>query len=111
MGKRLDGTPDRKHRSRVTKAELDRAVRQLERSRDTGQYSWTDADSTLEQWLEHWLQTILPTPVRGKTLSTYRSQMRTQVIRALGAARLSEVRARPSSSCTGACSKPAAHRT
>ncbi len=93
MGKRLDGTPDRKHLSRATKAELDRAVRQLERSRDTGQYSWTDADSTLEQWLEHWLQAILPTSVRWKTLSTYRSQMRTHVIPALGAARLSELRA------------------
>lgn len=86
MGARLDGTPDRKHVSRATKTELDRAVRQLERSRDTGRYSWTEADSTLEQWLEHWLETILPTSVRWKTLSTYRSLMRLHVIPVLGAA-------------------------
>jgi integrase len=93
MGVRLDGTPDRKHVSRVTKAELDRAVRELERSRDGGQYVWTEADPTLKQWLEHWLEAILPATVRWKTLSTYRSQMRRHVIPALGAMRLSQVRA------------------
>jgi integrase len=92
MGVRLDGTPDRKHLSRSSKAELDRAVRQLEQSRDTGRYSWTEADSTLQQWLEHWLETILPMSVRWKTLSTYRSQMRLHVIPALGRVRLSELR-------------------
>ncbi len=79
--------------TRATKAELDRAVRELERSRDTGQYAWTGADPTLKQWLEHWLDAILPATVRWKTLSTYRSQMRRHVIPALGAMRLSQVRA------------------
>ena len=89
----LDGKPDRKHVTRATKAELDRAVRELERSRDTGQYAWTGADPTLKQWLDHWLDAILPATVRWKTLSTYRSQMRRHVIPALGAMRLSQVRA------------------
>lgn len=93
MGMRPDGRPDRKHVTRATKAELDRAVRELERSRDTGQYAWTGADPTLKQWLEHWLDAILPATVRWKTLSTYRSQMRRHVIPALGAMRLSQVRA------------------
>lgn len=92
MGTRLDGRMDRKHLSRGTKAELDRAVRELERSRDTGQYVWTEADPTLGQWLEHWLESVLPRAVRWKTLSTYTSQMRVHVVPALGALPLSDIR-------------------
>ncbi|MEO3937583.1 tyrosine-type recombinase/integrase [Dermatophilaceae bacterium Soc4.6] len=93
MGTRLDGRPDRRHVSRKTKAELDQAVRALERARDRGQYAWTEADPTLGQWLEHWLENVIPTAIRWKTLSTYRSQMRLHVIPALGPMRLSDVRA------------------
>lgn len=92
MGTRPDGRPDRKHVNRASKPELDRAVRELERSRDTGQYVWTEADPPLGQWLEHWLTAVLPMTVRWKTLSTYTSQMRLHVIPALGAVRLSELR-------------------
>ena len=91
-GSGLDGRPIRKHLSRATKAELDRAVRELERSRDSGTCSWTTSDSTLQQWMEHWLEAILPSTVRWKTLSTYRSQVRLHVIPHLGSARLSELR-------------------
>lgn len=92
MGARLDGRPDRKHISRGTKSELDRAVRALERSRDTGQYIWTESDPTLGQWLEHWLQNVLPSTVRWKTLSTYRSQMHVHIVPALGTVKLSALR-------------------
>lgn len=91
MGTRPDGRTDRKHIRRSTKAELDRAVRQLERSRDNGQYTWTEADPTLGQWLDHWLETILPMTARWKTLSTYRSLMRVHVIPAMGPVRLSRI--------------------
>jgi integrase len=91
-GSGLDGRPIRKHLSRATKTELDRAVRELERSRDSGTGSWTTSDSTLQQWMEHWLEAILPSTVRWKTLSTYRSQVRLHVIPHLGPARLSELR-------------------
>ena len=80
MGLRADGQPDRKHIGRKTKAELALAVRELERSRDTGQYRWTAADQTLGTWLDHWLTSILPMSARWKTLSTYRSLMRVHVI-------------------------------
>jgi integrase len=92
MGVRPDGRLDRKHLSRKTKTELEVAVRALERSRDTGQYVWTESDPTLAQWLEHWLGAVLPMTVRWKTLSTYRSQMRLHVIPALGHYRLSTLR-------------------
>lgn len=92
IGSGLDGRPIRKHLSRAAKSDLERAVRDLERSRDAGTTTWTSSDSTLQQWLEHWLEAILPSTVRWKTLSTYRSQVRLHVIPILGAARLSELR-------------------
>lgn len=92
VGRRLDGQLDRRHISRATKRDLDKAVRQLEHDRDAGQRSWLDGYDTLGEWLEHWLTAILPLSVRWKTLSTYRSLMRVHVIPAMGAARLTEVR-------------------
>jgi integrase len=89
--RRPDGKIQRKHVQRRTKAELREAVRELERSRDTGGYVWTTDDLTLEAWLEHWLEAVLPITARWKTLSTYRSQMRLHVLPALGAWRLSEI--------------------
>jgi integrase len=92
MGRRPGGGIDRKHVKRATRAELDKVVRALERSRDAGQYVWTVADPTLQLWLEHWLEAILPMSARYKTLATYRSQLRLHVIPVLGGARLSELR-------------------
>lgn len=92
MGRRPDGTTERKHVQRRTKADLRDAVRDLERRRDAGTYVWTQDDVTLGQWLEHWLASVLPMTARWKTLSTYRSQMRVHVIPALGQWRLGELR-------------------
>lgn len=92
MGRRADGTTERKHVQRRTKTELRDAVRDLERRRDAGTYVWSQDDVTLAQWLEHWLEAVLPMTARWKTLSTYRSQMRVHVIPELGGWRLSELR-------------------
>lgn len=95
MGRRPDGSTERKHVQRRSKAELRDAVRDLERRRDAGTYVWTRDDVTLGQWLEHWLESVLPMTARWKTLSTYRSQLRVHVIPALGPWRLSELRPEP----------------
>lgn len=92
MGRRPDGGTERKHVQRGSKAELRDAVRDLERRRDAGTYVWTQDDVILGQWLEHWLESVLPMTARWKTLSTYRSQMRVHVIPALGQWRLTELR-------------------
>lgn len=60
VGTRLDSSADRKHVSRATRAELDTAVRALERSRDPGRDTGTEADPTLGQWLEPWLENVIP---------------------------------------------------
>jgi len=59
MGRRPDGKLHRKHVQRRTKAELRDAVRELERSRDSGDFVWTSDDLTLVAWLEHWLGNVL----------------------------------------------------
>ena len=91
MGRRPDGTTDRRHVERRTKIELRDAVRELEHRRDTEGYTWTQGDPTLGDWLEHWLGAVLPMTVRWKTLSTYRSQMRLHVLPFLGTWRMSEI--------------------
>lgn len=92
MGRRPDGTMARKHVQRRTKAALRQAVRDLERGRDAGTYLWTADDLTVGQWLEHWLESVLPMTARWKTLSTYRSLMRVHAIPAMGSWRLGELR-------------------
>ena len=92
MGRRPDGTIDRRHIQRGTKSELREAVRELEHRRDTGGYTWIrHGDPTLSDWLEHWLDAVLPMTVRWKTLSTYRSQIRLHVVPALGGWQMSEI--------------------
>lgn len=60
VGRLPDGRPQRKHVQRRTKAEVRAAVRELERHRDTGRQLWTQDDITLAQWLDHWLDAVLP---------------------------------------------------
>lgn len=92
MGRAPDGSTDRRHVQRRTKTELREAVRELEHRRDTEGYTWIrHGDPTLGDWLEHWLDAVLPMTVRWKTLSTYRSQMRLHVVPALGGWRMSEI--------------------
>ncbi len=92
IGRSSEGTPQRRHLQRRTKAELREAVRALERSRDAGHPIWTHDDITLAQWLEHWLNAVLPMTARWKTLSTYSSQIHVHVLPALGHFRLGDLR-------------------
>ncbi len=87
VGRRLDGERDRRHLTRATKRELDAAIRDLENARDSGQQPWLLDNVTVEDWLEHWLEEILPLSVRWKTRSGYASHLRVHVIPIIGAAR------------------------
>jgi len=76
VGRRLDGERDRRHITRKTKRELDAAIRELENARDSGQQPWLVENVTVEAWVEHWLDEILPLAMRWKTRSAYASHMR-----------------------------------
>lgn len=92
VGRHPDGRAQRRHLQRRTKAEVREALREIERTRDAGGQVWNQADVTLGQWLDHWLEAVLPMTARWKTLATYRSQMRVHVIPALGSWQLSDLR-------------------
>lgn len=92
IGRHPDGSAVRKHLSRATRAELEDALKEIERRRDFGQDVASDTDPLLAKWIEHWLSTIAAMSVRWKTLSTYTSLLRRHVIPALGGLTLSELR-------------------
>lgn len=92
MATRPDGTADRRHIRRKSKSDLVKAVRLLENSREDGTYDWTQDDPTVSEWIEHWLNAILPMSARRKTLATYRSQMDHHLLPTLGGYQLSDLR-------------------
>jgi integrase len=89
MGLADDGSPDRRHRTARTEAEVTRKVRALERARDSGQRVARGQAMTVGQWMEIWLTQIAPRRVRRSTLDrTYRSKVRSHIIPGLGRHRL-----------------------
>jgi len=75
MGVRDDGKPDRRHIERKTRAEATRAVRELEKQRDSGRMRKAGRAWIVEQWLIHWLDNIAAHSVRYKTLVGYRTDV------------------------------------
>jgi integrase len=91
MGVRDDGKPDRRHVERKTRAEVTRAVRDLERQRDSGRVRKTGRAWTVEQWLTHWLDNIAAHSVRYKTLVGYRTDVTRHLVPGLGAHRIDKL--------------------
>jgi integrase len=91
MGVRDDGTPDRRHVERKTRAEVTRAVRELEKQRDSGRVRKAGRAWTVEQWLTHWLDNIAAHSVRYKTLVGYRTDVTRHLVPGLGAHRIDKL--------------------
>ncbi len=88
VGIKDDGSPDRRHRMAKTETEVTRKVRELERSRETGNLPGARSQ-TVGQWMETWLTTIAPRRIRRSTLeSTYIPKVRNRIIPGLGKHRL-----------------------
>jgi integrase len=88
MGVRDDGKPDRRHVERKTETEVIRAVRALERQRDSGQATKPGRAWTVEKWLTHWVETIAAPSVRPNTLAGYRTAVHKHLIPGVGAHRI-----------------------
>lgn len=91
VGIRDDGRPDRRHIERATEAAVIRAVRELERARDSGRVRQAGQVWTVESWLEHWVETIAAPGVRESTLAAYRVAVRVHLVPGLGAHRLDKL--------------------
>src|SRR5690348_3742452 len=72
VGIKDDGRPDRRHVVRKVKAEAVRAVRDLERQRDSGSVRSAGRVWTVGVWLAYWVEEIAAPSVRGNSLSAYR---------------------------------------
>jgi len=91
MGIRDDGRPDRRHVKRATEREVRRAVEDLERERESGKVRKSGQAWTVEQWLTHWIENIVPLGVRYKALTSYRTAVYVHLVPGLGAHRMSRI--------------------
>ncbi|MGW4640771.1 tyrosine-type recombinase/integrase [Sphaerisporangium sp. NPDC004334] len=92
VGVKDDGTPDRRHVKRKTQAEVIKAVRELERARDSGGVRKAGQRWTVTTWLTHWIENIaVPPAIRESTHAGYRVDVQTHLIPGIGAHRLEKL--------------------
>ncbi|MFI6696681.1 tyrosine-type recombinase/integrase [Streptomyces sp. NPDC050433] len=92
VGIRDDGTPDRRHVKRKTRAEVTEAVRDLERQRETQTTRKPGRAWTVTTWLTHWIESIVPLAVNENTAAGYGYAVRKHLIPGLGAHRLDRLK-------------------
>lgn len=89
MGTKPDGSPDRRHIERKSKAERNRAVRELERRRDAGLVTKAGKVKTVAEMLNRHLDVVLPQRGRAPwTIASYRSLCDHQVFPRWGGQRI-----------------------
>lgn len=88
VGIRDDGKPDRRHVERKTKAEVIKAVRKLEKMRDSGRVRKPGQPWTLGRWLEHWVEEIARPSVTENSYAGYEVDVRVHLVPGIGAHRL-----------------------
>ena len=88
VGVRDDGKPDRRHVERKTKAEVTKAVREMERARDGKKLRKPGQSWTLQAWLEHWVENIAKPYVSENTYDGYEVDVRVHLVPGLGAHKL-----------------------
>ncbi|GHF62240.1 site-specific integrase [Streptomyces mashuensis] len=91
VGVKDDGTPDRRHVSSKTRAEVTKKVRELERQRDAGTVRKTGQSWTVKTWLTHWVENIAALHVSENTIDGYRVAVYHHLIPGLGAHRLEKL--------------------
>ncbi|MFI1397800.1 tyrosine-type recombinase/integrase [Streptomyces sp. NPDC020681] len=92
VGVRDDGTPDRRHVERKTRAEVTDAVRELERQRAAQTVRKPGKPWTVKAWLTHWIDNVAPLGVNDNTMVGYGVAIRKHLIPGLGAHRLDKLK-------------------
>ncbi|MCZ4509767.1 tyrosine-type recombinase/integrase [Streptomyces sp. ActVer] len=91
VGVKDDGTPDRRHVGRKTRAEVTKAVRELEKQRDSTGVRKVGQTWTVKTWLTHWVENIAAPNVGENTIDGYRVAVYHHLIPGLGAHRLEKL--------------------
>ncbi|MET7572536.1 site-specific integrase [Streptomyces sp. NPDC005492] len=92
VGVRDDGTPDRRHVERKTRAEVTAAVSELEKQRDAKTVRKPGKAWTVKAWLTHWVENVAPLAVNDNTMVGYRVAVRKHLVPGLGAHRLDRLK-------------------
>lgn len=92
VGVKDNGTPDRRHVRGKTKSAVTAKVHNLERQRDDGKVRKPGQTWTVEQWLNHWLHTIIAPPtIKENAWDAYENAVRVHLIPGIGAHRLDKL--------------------
>lgn len=92
VGVKDNGAPDRRHVRGKTSAAVSKKVSDLERQRDEGKVRKPGQSWTVEQWLRHWLETIVAPPViTENAFIAYEVAARVHLIPGVGAHRLEKL--------------------
>lgn len=91
VGRKADGSPDRRHREARTKDALIPKVLELEDAIDDGDTPRVGRSKRFADWLEEWISTYAPLQVRYKTVESYRGHIRNHLSPKLGQWRLAEL--------------------
>lgn len=91
VGVKDDGSPDRRHVGRKTRAEVTKAVRELEKQRDSTGVRKVGQTWTVKTWLTHWVENIAAPNVGENTIDGYRVAVYHHLIPGLGAHRLEKL--------------------
>ncbi|MGR3936254.1 tyrosine-type recombinase/integrase [Streptomyces sp. BRA346] len=91
VGVKDDGRPDRRHISRKTRPEATKAVRDLEKQRDSTGVAKAGQIWTVKTWLTHWVENIAAPNVGENTIDGYRVAVYHHLIPGLGAHRLEKL--------------------
>ncbi|MFF2792160.1 tyrosine-type recombinase/integrase [Streptomyces sp. NPDC058049] len=92
VGVRDDGSPDRRHVERKTRAEVTTAVRELEKQREAKTVRKPGKAWTVKAWLTHWIENVAPLAVNDNTMVGYGVAVRKHLIPGLGAHRLDRLK-------------------
>ncbi|RKE20024.1 site-specific integrase [Streptomyces sp. TLI_171] len=91
VGVKDDGTPDRRHVSAKTRAEVTTKVRKLEKLRDDGTVPKAGQKWTVGKWLTHWIKEIVSGTVSENTYDGYEVAVRVHLVPGVGAHRLEKL--------------------
>lgn len=92
VGVRDDGKPDRRHVERKTRAEVTKAVKELEQQREAKTLRKPGRGWTVATWLTHWVEEIAPLGVNENTMVGYGVAVRKHLVPGLGAHKLDKLR-------------------
>lgn len=91
VGVKDDGSPDRRHVGRKSRTAVTKAVRELEKQRDSTGVRKAGQTWTVKTWLTHWVENIAAPNVGENTIDGYRVAVYHHLIPGLGAHRLEKL--------------------